>query len=187
MIQTGMRPTMSKDSSNDGICLIGGHFGGRVRFWSLCALLVAGLTVLPQGALAARVRDKDPGKSARLEAPSFQAVFVQVARAWRAGDQKTLVGLVHPDGLKIISGGTTDRTVHYSPSQAFYYFRNLFQNSGAVAFTMTRVQDAPQGDRAHALARWEYRTETGTEVAKLVIVLARHQSRWYLSEITTIK
>ncbi len=126
-------------------------------------------------------------KVTRQADPSYQAVFARISQAWRAGDQKTLAGLVHPDGLEIISGGTRDHAVSYSPSQSFYYFRNLFQTSHTLTFAMTRLQKSPQGDRVHGLATWESTTSTGQRATRLVIVLARHQNRWYLNEITTIK
>ncbi len=154
--------------------------------WSAGLLLVL-LATAPGIVFGGGHTDHKAGRSRRSENPSYQAVFSRVALAWRTGDQKTLAGLVHPNGLKIITGGSPERAVNYSSSQAFYYFRNLFQNSRTLSFSMARIQDSPQGERVHGLADWRYKSGRRERTVRLVIVLARYEDSWFLSEITTIK
>ncbi len=184
-METRIWPRMRMRSVEAGIAR--GLMARRRAFAArLAGLMLILLVTVPGVVFGGHVtgQKKHPTRS---EDPSYQAVFTRIAGAWRDGDQKALAGLVHPDGLKIITGGSPERAVNYSASQAFYYFRNLFQNSRTVSFTMARIQDSPQGERVHGLADWRYRSGRRERTARLVIVLARHEDRWFLSEITTIK
>ncbi len=163
------------------------QFMPKWPFWGFLSCFVCLLLLMMVIPARAGVGDLSRIKTTRAEDPSYQAVFTRVSQAWRAGDQKALASLIHPDGLVIINGGHTEKAVNYSPSQAFYYFRNLFLNRHTLTFAMTRIQKSPQGDRVHGLASWESTTTSGRRSSRLVIVLARHQGHWYLNEITTIK
>ncbi len=158
--------------------------GGGAR-WTV--LLVILLVVVPGLVFGGTPSGSKADRAAKDRNSSYGAVFTRVAGAWRNGDQKTLARLVHPDGLKVIASGSPDRAVNYSSSQAFYYFRNLFQNNRTTSFTMTRIQDSPQGGRVHGLADWEYESGRQARKVRLVIVLTRHKAHWFLSEITTIR
>ncbi|PJA73697.1 hypothetical protein CO151_12335 [bacterium CG_4_9_14_3_um_filter_65_15] len=148
-------------------------------------LLVAVVTLMA-GVAPAMAETREHDRSSQ-DGPTYQVEFSRLAQAWRSADRKTLAGMVHPDGLVITPQGASDRTATYSPSQAFYYFRNLFQDNHTLTFTMTRIQGFPRGDRVHGLALWDFEDGTQRKALRLVIVLARDQDHWYLSEITTIK
>jgi hypothetical protein len=123
-----------------------------------------------------------------------EAVFSAIAEAWAIGDEEALADLVHRDGLLVTSGDYT-RPVHYSPSQAFYYFKNQFRQHPTTAFEFKRLQNSRARldreefpDRLHGMVIWEYR-RTGRKSAeelKLVLVLSRENGAWRLSEINTI-
>ena len=91
------------------------------------------------------------------------------------GDQQTLADLVHEDGLTVTTGGTADRTTHYSPSQAFYFFKNMFQTHRTLVFAFEKAQDASAGDRVHGMAVWKRRRPDSERIQelKLVCVLVR--------------
>jgi hypothetical protein len=118
-----------------------------------------------------------------------RTVFGQIAAAWEEGDQQFLADLVHDAGLIVTSGGNPDRSTHYSPSQAFYYFKNLFQSHRTLVLTFDKMQDATAGDRVHGMALWKRRRPDSDRVqeVKLVFVLARQDDQWGLVEITKIR
>lgn len=131
-----------------------------------------------------------PASPARAEesADSAQQVFAAIAAAWDQEQVQTLADLIHADGLRVSTGGDYDRFTRYSPSQAFYYFQNLFQTHATVDFTLQRLPDAGAGDRVHGMGIWRHRrqgSETPQEL-RLVLVLARQGELWRLAEITTI-
>jgi len=132
-------------------------------------------------ARAELVRDGAPPTDAR-------AVYELVRVAFETGDEQVLADLVHVDGLQVRSGGTGSRDAEYSPSQAYYYFRNLFQSHRTVAFVYLRREESAAGERIHALARWTHRQSgrEGEKELRLVIVLRRQDAAWRLAEITTI-
>ena len=115
-------------------------------------------------------------------------VFAAIAAAWERGDEEALAGLVHDDGL-VVTAGKAVRASSYSPSQAFYYFKNQFQSRPTVSFRYERRQEKLVGrDRVHGMVVWQYREahrEEPREI-RLVLVLARQGDRWRLSEINTI-
>ena len=116
-------------------------------------------------------------------------VFGMIARAWEQGDQHTLADLVHEAGLKVTSGGTPGRMTQYSPSQAFYYFKNAFQTHRTLIFTFEKMQDASAGERVHGMAVWKRRLPDSEKIQeiKLVCVLARQDDQWRLAEINKIR
>lgn len=148
------------------------------------AIAVALGMILGAGPAAAGIV-KDPATSPPADA---RAVFELVKQAFESGDQQVLADLVHADGLRVKAGGPGARDTDYSPSQAFYYFKNLFQARRTVTFEFARMTEAPSGDRVHALAQWTHRRSGRDEDDRwrLVIVLSRQGDAWRLAEITTI-
>lgn len=124
-----------------------------------------------------------------LDATGPGHVFDAIASAWSQDDQQGLADRVHPDGLRVDLAGNRERSINYSPSQAFYFFKNLFQSQRTLSFRFQRTQDEAKGERAHGLAAWRFRRPSSEYVkeTKLVFVLELHEGRWMLSEITTIK
>lgn len=147
----------------------------------LAVLLLAAATALPVDAKL--VKDQ-----ARQADSGPDAVFAAIASAWESGDEEALAALVHTDGLRVTSG-EYDRFTNYSPSQAYYYFKNQFQTHPTVSFRFERLQEKMSGqDRVHGMVVWEYRKahiSTPQEI-RLVLVLVMQDSQWRLAEINTI-
>lgn len=117
-----------------------------------------------------------------------EGVFEAIAAAWQAEDEEALAGLVHADGLRV-THGDHDRSTSYSPSQAYYYFQNQFQQHRTVSFHFERMQDRLDGqDRVHGMVIWEYRQahDSDTREIRLVLVLTRQDEAWKLTEINTL-
>ena len=116
-------------------------------------------------------------------------VFGRIARAWEDGDGQALAQMVHQSGLQVTTGGDPDRSTHYSPSQAFYYFKNVFQRHRTMVFEFDKMQDASSGDRVHGMAVWKRRRPDSDRIQelKLVCILARQDDQWRLVEINTIR
>ena len=148
-------------------------------------LVAVGLLLIISGA-ATGALVKSPDGSTENDP---RMVFGRVARAWEDGDQQALADLVHQSGLKVTTGGNPERSIHYSPSQAFYYFKNVFQTHRTMVFFFEKTQDASGGDRVHGMAVWKRRRPDSDRVQelKLVCVLARQGDRWMLAEINTIR
>lgn len=152
----------------------------------LLALLLLALLLLTLAAVPADARlVKEPASS---PADGPDAVFAAIAEAWEIGDEEALAALVHGDGLRV-TGGEHDRLTSYSPSQAFYFFKNQFQTHPTVSFRFERLQEKMSGqDRVHGMVVWEYRKahiSTPQEI-RLVLVLVLQDGRWRLAEINTI-
>lgn len=145
----------------------------------VAALLLAGV-VLAAPAQAAPAADRDAG-------PSAGDVFSQVATAFEAGDADALAGLVHADGLRV--SGHNERVGVYSPAQAVYFFRNLFQAQRTLVFTFRKTQDDASGRLARALAEWKRRRVDSDRIVdqQLVLVLARDGQHWRLAEINLMR
>ncbi len=150
----------------------------------LVTLVVVLLVVLPTFAVGDIIIDEDG-----LQVDDPRMVFGMIARAWEDGDLQTLADLVHEDGLLVTTGGTSDRTTHYSPSQAFYYFKNMFQTHRTLIFVFDKTQDASAGDRVHGMAVWKRRRPDSEKIQelKLVCVLVRQDDQWRLAEINKIR
>ncbi|MCB1184219.1 hypothetical protein KDM41_12360 [bacterium] len=148
-------------------------------------LLVVGLLVVGSAhpAVARIVKERD----GEVVAP--RAVFGRLAAAWEDGDEETLAGLVHGDGLRVTAGPSGGRVNHYSPSQAYYYFRNVFRAHRTLLFEFEMMQDATAGERVHGMATWKRRRPDSehVEVLKLVCTLVREDDAWKLAEINTIR
>jgi len=128
----------------------------------------------------------ETGKTANSSA-SADSIFIAIANAWNDVDEQTLADLVHPDGVRINTGGKGDRLTRYSPSQAYYFFKNLFQKRQTLKFSFVRVQENDDHDRTHALAVWKWQSEGKDREDRFVFVLRFKQDRWLLSEINSIK
>ena len=121
-------------------------------------------------------------------APDARTVFELIKLAFEQADQQVLADLVHADGLLIRSGATGGRDTDYSPSQSFYYFKNLFEGKPTASFTFLRMEQTAVGERIHALAEWTRQASDGDPEpgVRLVFVLSRQGQQWRLAEITTI-
>jgi len=114
-------------------------------------------------------------------------VFARVAAAFEESAASPLASLVHPDGLRVTGHG--DRPSHYSPSQAVYFFRNLFEGQRTLLFSFMKSQDDASGDHARGMATWKRRRLDSDRIiaVQLVIVLARDGDHWRLAELNIIR
>lgn len=144
------------------------------------------LVVLGSGAAAEAVLVTDRPAT---EDAAVADLFARMTSAWRAGDARAAADLVHPDGLAVTSGPNADRRTHYSPAQAYYYFKNLFQSQETVAFGFDKIQGGGDSPRAHGMATWTRRRpgQEREQVIRLMCVLGRAGDRWMLTEIHTIR
>jgi hypothetical protein len=147
-------------------------------------LVIVGLMLLAMPVPADQVDDEIAPPESDL-----QVAFESIREAWRMEDQQALADIVHPDGLRVNNPAAANRYTSYSPSQAFYYFKNLFQNHDTDDFTFRRVQETDDSPRIHALVQWtRHRTESDhEEILRLMIVLTRNGEGWGLAEINTIR
>jgi len=148
-------------------------------------LPVAFLLVMAPAAptVAKLVRDKDAATLAPRE------VFGDIARAWEEGDEQALAALIHEDGLRVTNSQAGKRVSNYSPSQAYYFFRNLFQSHRTLLFEFEMMQDATAGARVHGMATWKRRRPDSEKIQsiKLVCILIQQDDLWKLAEINTIR
>lgn len=150
-------------------------------FVSALVLVLALLAADPLAADLVRDAEQSP-------APDTRAVFELIKLAFEQADQQMLADLVHADGLLIRSGASGGRDTDYSPSQSFYYFKNLFDGKPTASFIFLRMEETAVGERIHALAEWTRQTSDGDpeQGVRLVFVLSRQGQQWRLAEITTI-
>jgi hypothetical protein len=143
----------------------------------ILALLAVGLTTPDAGARL--VLDEQTEASATVRA---------IATYWRSEDHSALADLVAAAGARIAIGPNPERENLYTPSQSFYFFKNLFQALETEEFAVETSQ-AGGDDQAHALVRWRAR-RTGsenTEESRLVISLVRGPKGWAVTEIRTLR
>jgi hypothetical protein len=180
----------------------------RPTAWWLAGLLAI-LALSPLGAadslLARSQRAPEPADSAALRAAAAEssgtgaageqqlirarAVFETVAIAWEAADHATLAELVAPEGVRIAVMPRPERENQYSPSQAFYFFKNLFRSTRTDTFSFRRIQQEAEGGVVHAVADWSYR-RAGADVLvqdRLFFTLTEGRSGWGLSEIRAVR
>lgn len=176
---------MTRFFGNLSACSMTGWFSAPCRHLPFLALLAAVLLIWPGGATDANIV-KAPEETV-VNDP--RPVFGQISTAWEMGDQQSLADLVHEAGMRVTSGDNPDRSIHYSPSQAFYYFKNLFQSHRTMVLTFDTMQDATAGDRVHGMALWKRRRPDSDRVqeVKLVFVLSRQDDLWRLVEINKIR
>lgn len=136
-------------------------------------------------AVSARiVVDQEP-----IEDSGAKMTFGIMEARWLAGDAEGLAALVHEGGLSVSSGPNAGRETQYSPSQAVYYFKNLFQSHQTVSFAFDKVQGGVDAPRAHGMATWTRRRagQHRDQTVRLMCVLSRVGEGWRLTEIHTIR
>lgn len=139
-------------------------------------------------ALAAGVQAKVILAEGSATGDNPEDVFSAIAMAWENGDEHALADLVHPEGLRVTQGDY-DRFTNYSPSQAFYYFKNQFHKHPTVSFELKRLpQSQERNDRVHGMVVWKFRRSgvKADQELKLVLVLIRHEGLWRMAEINRI-
>ena len=142
------------------------------------------LAVLP---LAATAAPQARGEHARQAGDAPGDVFSRLASAFESGDAGGLAALVHREGLAVTD--RSERSSEYSPSQALYFFKNLFQGQRTLLFAYRTSPDDGDGGRARAMAQWKRRridSEVVVEV-QVVLVLALDEGRWRLAEINMVR
>jgi len=166
----------------------------------LAAVLMVGFCladeVLAQSARQLEGKESPPLQSLQLENdPSAtdddtaHDIFAALAQAWQQEDHASLADLVAREGVEIAIAPDQERDTHYSPDQAFYFFKNLFQSSDTDSFKYLRLQHQNRGGLVHAVADWSYRRPGGDAVVgeRLVVKLTHDASGWGLSEIRAIR
>lgn len=128
-----------------------------------------------------------PPAGGRDAEESAGAVFARVAAAFEDGDAGALAALVHREGLRVT--GHNERSGDYSPSQAVYFFRNLFQSHRTLLFAFRKTQDDASGGYARGMADWKRRRIDSERVVEqqLLLVLTQDDGRWRLTEINMIR
>jgi len=151
---------------------------GFVLLW----VVALGL-ILSDAAGAKLVKDRSN------EADAPRQVFGLIVRAWEEGDEQTLADLVGEEGLRVTNSHAEERVSHYSPSQSYYFFRNMFQAHRTLVFEFEMMQDAAAGARVHGVATWKRRRPDSEiiQVIRLVCILNQQDGRWKLAEINTIR
>lgn len=154
---------------------------------NLARLVRAGLLVVLAAALGATPVDAALLREGAEGPDGIRAWYERVATAWEDSDPDALVELVHPDGLQVRLGAG-GRSAAYSPSQAYYFFKSLFRTNQTVSFAYQRQQQA-RGPRVHAMALWRFRKNARAVPTerRLVLVLARAEDRWLLTEINAVR
>jgi hypothetical protein len=127
--------------------------------------------------------------SAEERAQSAAAVFMALASHWENESHTDLADLVSADGVRVAMGPVADREVTYSPRQAYYFFRNLFQTSETESFRYQRRQDEESSSQARSVVRWRYRRHGSERVeeVRLVVSLGYRDEGWKLTEIRAIR
>lgn len=170
MPSTAAAPAATAHRSAGGLLLSGRDRAHRWVRWLLTSS-VAGMMLVSLAAAETAPR----------------AVFAGIAAAFETSEASPLASLVHPDGLRVTGHG--ERTSHYSPSQAVYFFRNLFEGQRTLLFSFLKSQDDARGDHARGMATWKRRRLDSERVieVQLVIVLARDGDHWRLAELNIIR
>jgi hypothetical protein len=130
--------------------------------------------------------ENDPSATDGETAPD---IFAALALAWQLEDHESLAELVADNGVEIAIAPDPKRDTHYSPDQAFYFFKNLFKSSETDTFHYLRQQNQGQGGLVHALVDWSYHRNGDEAVVseRLVIKLTHDADGWGLSEIRAIR
>ncbi len=163
--------------------------GDRRRPAPVTTLRAASLAlalVLVPAAAADGARQPEEGRS-RAAGP--QLVYERIAGYWQAADHVALAELVDVDGLTVAVAPETERENRYRPSQAFYFFRNLFQSVETVDFRFARWRAGEDQDGLHAVAEWVYRRSGSEKIYKerLFFALRSVEGRLMLTEIRTLR
>jgi hypothetical protein len=132
---------------------------------------------------------KDPEQTPQQVEADAHEIFAAIADAWSAEDHEALADLVAADGVQIAIAPQRGRENHYSPNQAFYFFKNLFQSASTDSFRFRRLQDEKPGGLVHGLADWLFR-KTGTKTPtseRLIFSLSHTSTGWGLAEVRAIR
>lgn len=159
----------------------GRHRGDAARFIAAGALVLVLAAAWLAPARAAGAAPSDPDRR------SAGPVFARVAAAFEDGDASALAALVHRDGLRVT--GHNERAGEYSPAQAVYFFRNLFQAHRTLLFTFRMTQDDASGRFARGMADWKRRRVDSERIIEqqMLLVLAREDGQWRLAEINLMR
>ncbi len=114
-----------------------------------------------------------------------EASLDRIEDAVRTSDHRALADLVSSDGVRLSLGPVADRTSVLTPSQAFYYFKSLFQNRRTETFAFEKHQEV-EGGRLHALASWHFTSLDGggAQRQRMLFTLERGTGGWKVCEIT---
>jgi hypothetical protein len=172
----------------------------RIKVW--IGILTVALPVFWfTGGTAQTVRKSDPDETGELRsipligandealAAGVRIVLDGIVSAWLAGDHTALSAAISPEGVLIAIAPQADRENLYSPSQAFYFFKNLFHSTRTDSFRILRQQDQADAGLIHAIADWHYR-RTGSDAAvseRLFFTLSRVRTGWGLTEIRAVR
>jgi len=174
--------------------------GGRLLLYGWLVILMA-IASLPSFAAAQQAREVKPDEVPPLQRVELESdpaatdgetahdVFAALAVAWRNEDHDALAELVAADGVEIAITPDRERDTHYSPDQAFYFFKNLFKSSDTDTFQYLRQQNQNEGGLVHAVVDWSYHRPGGEKVIgeRLVVKLTHDADGWGLSEIRAIR
>ena len=130
----------------------------------------------------------DQESDATGETPTREA-FTAIAQAWLDEDYTALAAMIAEDGVVIAIAPDPERDRHYSPDQAYYFFKNLFQSSSTDSFDFRRWQEKGAGSLVHGVADWNYH-RAGSEAKigeRFIFTLTHSKSGWGLTEIRTIR
>jgi hypothetical protein len=146
------------------------------RSTHLPRLLVAAWLLLAAGAATARIV---------VPAEEALPVLASIEAAVLAGDHEAMAGLLSSHGVRLNLGPTAERSSDLTPSQAFYYFKTLFQDRQSIEFTFEKHQEV-DGGRLHAVAAWRFTApSTGSQTRQRVLfTLAHGNDGWKVTEIT---
>lgn len=156
------------------------------RLW--CAVVVSVLLGLGMNVSSGQAR-LVVEEQQEQQASQSAAVFLELATYWETEDHTELAELVSADGVHIVMGTVADREVTYSPRQAFYFFRNLFQTSETESFSYLRRQEDDAGGQVRGVVRWRFRRHADEEIEeiRLVLSLGQRAEGWKLTEIRAIR
>jgi hypothetical protein len=146
-----------------------------------CPRIVPLLLAVACAALAAG------GATARIIVPADEAlpVLARIEAAVRADDHEAMANLLSAQGARLNLGPVAERSSDLTPSQAFYYFKTLFQDRQTVEFAFAKHQEV-DGGRLHAVAIWRFTAlAAGPETRQRVLfTLAHGDDGWKVTEIT---
>lgn len=143
--------------------------------------------IIPQLLAAACVALTAGGAAARIVVPADDAipVLASIETAVGAGDHEAMAGLLSPHGVRLNLGPVAERCSDLTPSQAFYYFKTLFQDRQTLEFAFEKHQEV-DGGRLHAVAVWRFAEPVaGPQTRQRVLFTLAHGSGgWKVTEIT---
>lgn len=163
-----------------------GRAGGRSTGRAARLAAVGGILLALAAAGQDPARAGDPERSPPAR-QSAGPVFARMAAAFEDGDAAALAALVHRDGLRVT--GHNERAGEYSPAQAVYFFRNLFQAHRTLLFTFRMTQDDASGRFARGMADWKRRRVDSERIIEqqMLLVLTREDGQWRLAEINLMR